>query len=193
MKFVIIFGPPAVGKMVVGKELSKMTGFKMLHNHMTIELLIQLFDYGTPKFRKLNAEFRRRIFEEVASSDLLGFIFTYVWDFNQKKEKDFIDVVSNLFRKNKWEVYYVELEASLEERLKRNKTKVRLTEKPSKRDTDLSEKRLIAMEFKHKMNTDRKFYYKKNYLKIVTTKLTIKETAEKIVNAFIFNYTASSS
>ena len=193
MKFVIIFGPPAVGKMVVGKELSKWTGFKILHNHMTIELLIQLFDHGTPKFGRLNAEFRMRIFEEVASSDLLGFIFTYVWDFNQKKEKDYVDVISNLFRKNKWEVYYVELEASLEERLKRNKTKVRLTEKPSKRDTELSEKQLIAMETKHKMNTDGEFYYKKNYLKIVTTKLTIKETAEKIVNAFDFNYNASSS
>jgi cytidylate kinase len=87
----------------------------------------------------------------------------------------------------------VELEAALEERLKRNKTKVRLIEKPSKRDTELSEKRLIAMDSNHKMNTDGKFYYKKNYLKIVTTNLTIKETAEKIVNAFNFNYTASSS
>jgi len=116
--------------MVVGKELSRQTGFKLLHNHMTIELLIQIFDYGLPKFHKLNSEFRRRIFEEVATSDLPGFIFTYVWDFNQKKEKDYIELISNLFVKNKWEVYYVELETSLEERLKRNKTKVRLIEKP---------------------------------------------------------------
>ena len=179
--------------MVVGKELSKQTGFKLLHNHMTIELLIQLFDYGTPKFLKLNAEFRRRIFEEVATSDLPGFIFTYVWDFNQKNEKDFIEFISSLFRKNKWEVYYVELVASLEERLKRNKSKVRLIEKPSKRDTELSEKRLIAMDSKHKMNTDGKFYYQRNYLKIVSTNLTIKETVEKIIDAFDFNYNASSS
>ncbi|MHA1592303.1 MAG: AAA family ATPase [Candidatus Heimdallarchaeaceae archaeon] len=193
MKFILIFGPPAVGKMAVGMELSRQTGFKLFHNHMTIELLVQIFDHGTAKFHKLNSEFRRRIFEEVATSDLPGLIFTYVWDFNQTEEKDYVEFISSLFRKNKWEVYYVELEAALEERLKRNKTKVRLIEKPSKRDTELSEKRLIAMDSNHKMNTDGKFYYKKNYLKIVTTNLTIKETAEKIVNAFNFNYTASSS
>ena len=187
MKFIIIFGPPAVGKMAVGKEISRRTGFKLLHNHMTIELLIQLFDHGTPKFLKLNDEFRKRIFEEVATSDMPGFIFTYVWDFNQKKEKDYVELISNLFRKNKWEIYYIELEASLEERLKRNKTKIRLREKPSKRDTELSDKRLIAMDTKYKMNTSGKFYYQKNYLKIYNTDLTIKETVEKIVNAFNFN------
>ena len=35
MKFVIIFGPPAVGKMTVGYELAKFTGLKVFHNHMT--------------------------------------------------------------------------------------------------------------------------------------------------------------
>jgi hypothetical protein len=187
VKFIIIFGPPAVGKMAVGMELSKQTGFKLLHNHMTIELLIQIFDYGTAKFRKLNSEFRRRIFEEVATSDLPGLIFTYVWDFNLKEEKDYVEFISSFFHKNKWEIYYVELESSLEERLKRNKTKTRLIEKPSKRDTELSQKRLIAMDAKHKMNTDEEFYYQKNYLKIVNTNLTIKETVEKIVNEFEFN------
>ncbi len=187
MRFIIIFGPPAVGKMAVGKELSKRTGFKLLHNHMTIELLIQLFDHGTPKFLKLNSEFRMRIFEEAATSDLSGFIFTYVWDLSLQEEKDYVELISNLFLKNKWEVYYVELKASLEERLKRNKTKVRLIEKPSKRDTKLSEERLIAMDAKHKMNTDGEFYYQNNYLKIVNTDLTVAETVEKIVNAFGFS------
>ena len=113
--------------------------------------------------------------------------FTYVWDFNLKEEKDYVEFISSFFHKNKWEIYYVELESSLEERLKRNKTKTRLIEKPSKRDTELSQKRLIAMDAKHKMNTDEEFYYQKNYLKIVNTNLTIKETVEKIVNEFEFN------
>jgi hypothetical protein len=33
---VIIFGPPAVGKMTVGLELERLTGFRLLHNHMTV-------------------------------------------------------------------------------------------------------------------------------------------------------------
>ena len=38
MKFIIITGPQAVGKMTVGQELTKITGLKLLHNHMTIIL-----------------------------------------------------------------------------------------------------------------------------------------------------------
>lgn len=38
MKFIIITGPQAVGKMTVAQELTQITGLKLLHNHMTIEL-----------------------------------------------------------------------------------------------------------------------------------------------------------
>src|SRR4051812_27631986 len=70
--FVVLFGPPAVGKMTVGQALASLTGLKLLHNHMTIELLLPLFSYGTPAFTQLNHEFRRRNIEEVAQSDLPG-------------------------------------------------------------------------------------------------------------------------
>ena len=43
MKLVIIFGPHAVGKMTVGQELSKITGLKLFHNHMTIDIVSDLF------------------------------------------------------------------------------------------------------------------------------------------------------
>ena len=38
-KFILIIGPQAVGKMTVGQELAKMTGYKLFYNHMTIERL----------------------------------------------------------------------------------------------------------------------------------------------------------
>ena len=44
-KFVLIIGPQAVGKMTVGQVLSKITGYKLLYNHMTIELVRLKFDY----------------------------------------------------------------------------------------------------------------------------------------------------
>ena len=46
MKFVLITGPQAVGKMTVGQEISKITGLKLLHNHMTIEVVTKIFDYS---------------------------------------------------------------------------------------------------------------------------------------------------
>lgn len=37
MKFVMLFGNAAVGKMTVGQELMKITDLRLFHNHMTIE------------------------------------------------------------------------------------------------------------------------------------------------------------
>lgn len=45
MKFILIFGPQAVGKMTVGHELEKITSMKLFHNHQTIELLYPYFGF----------------------------------------------------------------------------------------------------------------------------------------------------
>lgn len=58
MKFLIIVGPHAVGKMTVGQELEKITGLKLFHNHMTIELVSPFFSYGTETGKKLVHSFR---------------------------------------------------------------------------------------------------------------------------------------
>ena len=169
MDFVIIFGPPAVGKMTVGAELQNLTGLKLFHNHMTIDLVLPLFEWGSPQF-KLVSEFRQRIFEEAATSDLPGLIFTCVWAFDQPSEKEYIDKCCAPFREQNANIYFVELEADLEVRLHRNKTEFRLQEKPSKRDIAESEARLLRNE--------------KNYLRINNTKLSAVEAAQMIADRF---------
>jgi hypothetical protein len=83
---VFIVGPPAVGKMTVGHALAERSGLRLFHNHHTIDLVLRFFEYGTPPFQRLVGEFRRRIFEEVAASDLPGLIFTYVWAFDDPRD-----------------------------------------------------------------------------------------------------------
>src|SRR5215217_4148284 len=122
MNFVVIFGPPAVGKMSVGYELARLTGFRLFHNHMTIELALNFFSFGEPQFHRLVDEFRRRIFEEVAASDLPGLIFTYVWALDSPADRTFIDRSCASFRARGGEVYFVELEAEQPERLRRNES-----------------------------------------------------------------------
>jgi hypothetical protein len=51
MDVIVIFGPPAVGKMAVGMELAAKTGYKLFHNHHTIEFLLNFFEYGSPGFK----------------------------------------------------------------------------------------------------------------------------------------------
>ncbi|UJG41591.1 MAG: AAA family ATPase [Candidatus Heimdallarchaeum aukensis] len=186
MHFVIIFGPPAVGKMSVGKELANITGFKLFHNHMSIELVLTLFDYGTPEFKQLNSSIRRLIFETVSSSNLSGFIFTFVWAFNIPEDKQYVEFVSEIFRKNNWKVYFVELQCSLQERLRRNKTEERLREKPSKRSIKESEQRLLECEKKYVLNTQGDFYFPEKYIKIDNTSLSAIEVAERIKSYFNF-------
>jgi len=184
MKFVILFGPLAVGKMTVGQELEKITGLKLFHNHMTIELVLPFFEMYSPSFNKLVKSFRMQLFEEVAKSSLKGIIFTYVWELDQKSDCDFIDSIVKIFEKENASVYYVELEADIEERLKRNKSSNRLKHKPSKMDITGSEHELIETDRKFVLNSKINEFRGKNYFKINNTKINAKETARMIKEKF---------
>ncbi|MBI5400547.1 MAG: AAA family ATPase [Candidatus Yonathbacteria bacterium] len=184
MHFIILFGPPAVGKMTVGRELEKLTGLKLFHNHMTIELLLPFFECGGPEFDRLISHFRIEIFKSVAKSNLKGLIFTYVWCLDPATDKKFIGKISRIFEKQGAKVYYVELEADLHTRLKRNKHPDRLKEKASKRNLKLSEKRLLDDEKKYRMNSLPGEIRKKNYLKINNAQINAAEVAQMIKKQF---------
>lgn len=184
MKFIIITGPQAVGKMTVGQELVKITNLKLLHNHMTIEVLTKIFDYSRDSFRKLNEEFRMQIFKEFAKSEEEGIIFTTTWDFDDKEEWNRIYKYIQIFKDNNAEIYIVELAANLEERLKRNKMENRLLNKPSKRNLEWSEKDLLKSVEKYRFNSKENEIKEKNYLRIDNTNLNANVVAEMIKNRF---------
>ena len=184
MKFIIITGPQAVGKMTVEQELVKITNLKLLHNHMTIEVLTKIFDYSRDSFRKLNEEFRIKIFEEFAKSDEEGIIFTTTWDFDDEEEWDRIYKYIQIFKVNNAEIYIVELETNLEERLKRNKMENRLLNKPSKRNLEWSEKDLLKSVEKYRFNSKENEIKEENYLRIDNTNLNANVVAEMIKNRF---------
>ena len=184
MKFVVLFGPPAVGKMTVGHELAKLTGLKLFHNHMSIDLALNFFEFGQPPFHRLVREFRRLVFEEVAASDLPGLIFTFVWALDLDSEKDYIDQCCQIFRERGADIYFVELEADLSERLKRNETGFRLAQKYPKRNIEHSKQRLLEDGAKHKLNSDDNFCSKENYLKIDNTDVSAHDAAKRIADTF---------
>jgi len=186
MKFIVLFGPPAVGKMTVGHELAKRTGFKLFHNHMSIDLVLNFFEFGQPAFNRLVSEFRKRIFEEVAASELPGLIFTFVWSLKLESDRNFIDETCDIFRARGGAIYYVELEADLQERLRRNETEFRLAQKPFKRDLKKSRQHLLEIEGEHQLNSKGNFFHQDNYVKIHNTNLSPEEAAQKIIDEFHF-------
>jgi cytidylate kinase len=183
MKLFIIFGPQAVGKMTVGVELAKLTGLKLLHNHMTIDLVINFFDWKSPQF-SLSDEFRQRIFEEVAASDLDGLIFTFVWNLASQDDKDYIDKMCSIFREKNADIYFVELYASLSERAVRNESEFRLEQKPTKRNLEHSRYNLADWHERYKMSSENDFYYQDNYLRIDNTNKSAESVAQEIVEVF---------
>jgi hypothetical protein len=184
MNFVVIFGPPAVGKMTVGHELARLTGLRLFHNHMTIDLVLPFFGFGSPAFNRLVSDFRRQIFQEVAASDLPGLIFTFVWALDQEADKDFIDRTCAIFREKNAAIHFVELEASLETRLQRNGTEFRLSQKPCKRDVEKTHQSLLHDETNYRMNTRSDFFYPESHLKIGNDALLPEQAARKIIEHF---------
>ena len=180
---IFIIGPQAVGKMTVGHELSRATGYKFMSNHQTIEMLLPIFDFGTPSFRRLLFDFRVSIFEEVAASELPGFICSFVADFDSALDRGQTECYVAPFVRRGGRVLFVELEASLETRLERNRTEYRKLHKPSKRDNEFSE-RLIYGDEEERLNVISGFPYSYPHLKISNENLSPQEVVAKICEHF---------
>jgi len=153
MELVIVFGPPAVGKMTVGREICKLTGFKLLHNHMTVEPILEIFPYDSPAFARLVPEFRRRIVEEAVEADLSGLVFTYVWGLGDDDEVDGLDAYVQIVGSRGGTVRFVELFAEQSARLEREGSPLRLDHKRSKRDLESARAYLRMADEMHVLNT----------------------------------------
>ena len=184
MNLLILIGNTAVGKMTVGQELTKITPFRLFHNHMTIEPVIEIFgDYN----HKVVARLRDVIFEEFAASDQYGLIFTFMWAFDHRSDWDYIEHVKSVFGLSEEDVYYVELLAPQEIRLQRNHTENRLAHKASKRDIESSDARLLRDDRNYRCESLPGEIPFPNYLRIETAHCTAGETARLIRDHFGFS------
>ncbi len=184
MSLVIITGPPAVGKMTVGLELEKLTGFKLFHNHMSIDIAAKFFEPESRAFGRLVGTIRRVVMEEVAASRDWGLIFTFVWAFDDPADAAAIQRCAEIFAAHGRQTYYVELEADIGERERRNVSELRLAHKPSKRDTEASAAQLRRMSEKHKTNSTDELRDRDYYLRINNTNMSPQEVAARIQKEF---------
>src|ERR1051325_8251746 len=76
MKLIFIHGAPAVGKLTVATELARLTGFRLFHNHLTVDLVSAIFDFGSEPFVELREEIWLAVFHEAARRDV-SLIFTF--------------------------------------------------------------------------------------------------------------------
>lgn len=183
MKLVVIIGAGAVGKMTVGQELMKITELRLYHNHMDIELGIEIFG-DFKHVGKAGRRIREVIFEEFAKSDLYGMIFTFMWAFDQQSDWDYIDSLVDIFRREGADIYYVELVAPQEIRLERNNTENRQHNKASKRNIEFSTSLILKEDSNYRLVSKDGEIPFENYIKIDNSNLEPDVVAKMIKDKF---------
>ena len=117
MNLLVLYGPPGVGKLTVARELVTLTGYKLFHNHLTLDLVTSVFDFGSAAAGRLSTRFRLEMFREAAQADLPGLIFTFVYA--KGADDDFIQQVLDAVEPHGGNVLFVLLKCAEEELLRR--------------------------------------------------------------------------
>ncbi|MGH9324406.1 MAG: shikimate kinase [Vicinamibacteria bacterium] len=76
MNLVFLHGPAAVGKLTVGRELSRITGYRLFHNHLVVDAVSAVFDFGSEPFVELRERLWLSFFAEAARQEV-SLIFTF--------------------------------------------------------------------------------------------------------------------
>ncbi len=124
LPLVVIIGPPAVGKMTVGQELARLTGYKLLYNHMIIDLITEFFPYDSESFGRLAHDLRVRIITEFAGAGC-GAVVTWGWLRNLALDVHSLDELAAIYARHGADTWFAELTASVETRVARNATENR--------------------------------------------------------------------
>ncbi len=112
MKLLIIYGPPAAGKLTVANEVARLTGFKVYHNHVSIDAVLPVFGFGTMPFARLVELIRVETVAEAARENV-DLIFTFC--FAKGLDEEIVARVEQTAKENGAEVLYVLLTCSADE------------------------------------------------------------------------------
>jgi hypothetical protein len=114
-RLLFLYGPPAVGKLTVARAVAERLGFRVLHNHVTIDAVAQVLPFGTPAFWSIVGGLRRDLVA-AAAQEGVDLVYTYVYA--PGDEADVARIV-DAFESEGGSVTFVRLTASNEELLRR--------------------------------------------------------------------------
>jgi hypothetical protein len=106
MKLIFLYGSPAVGKLTVANEIAKRTGFKVFHNHLSIDCIEPIFEFGSSSFKKLIDIIR---FETVAEAARCGQDLVYTFCYAKDVDDDHVADITRAVEENGGEACFVQL------------------------------------------------------------------------------------
>lgn len=172
MKLIFIYGAPASGKLTIAKALSEKIGYKLFHNHLTVDPVKEIFEFGTQEFWDLVHKLRLDIFEAAVKQNIPGMIFTYVYEKDSSDDK-FIKQVLKIISSNGGECIFIHISCSKETLLERVTNKSR--EKYEKVKTKEG-----LLEMLNRADFISPIPFVKNN-QINNTNLTIEETVKQVM------------
>jgi predicted kinase len=107
MKLVFIYGAPATGKLTVAKALAKTTGFRLFHNHLSVDLIASIFDFGSEAYTKYCRRLRLEVFAVAAKEGVEGLIFTFCYA--DPEDREFVERAIQIVEGRGGEVCFVHL------------------------------------------------------------------------------------
>jgi shikimate kinase len=112
---VFLYGPPAVGKLTVAKELAKRLPLRILHNHLTIDPVAEILEFGTTGFWDVVERFREDLVESAAREGV-DVVYTYVFALGDEPH---VARVVDASERHGGQVTFVQLLAPREELVRR--------------------------------------------------------------------------
>ena len=174
-----IIGAPASGKMTIGQELSRLTDATLFYNHQAIDFALEIYQDYTEEMW----EFVRGMtfsFLGASARNQRSVILTDVIDFSNQYQLMYLKQIQDLLGDYHQEILFVELETSLEERMRRNRTENRLKYKPLKRYFEVSEREILETDKTNQLNSQKQPSGLHHYLKIDNTNLSAEKVAKQI-------------
>lgn len=108
MKLLFIYGSPAVGKLTVANEIAAQSDFKVFHNHLSIDCIEPIFEFGSKSFMKLINLIRAETVREAAGAGQnLIYTFCYAKDLDDAH----VSQITEIVEENGGEVCFVLLTA----------------------------------------------------------------------------------
>jgi len=176
---VCLIGPPAVGKMTVGQELCRHTGFKLFPSHVLADLLTPHFAFGTPPYARLGQAWRRMFFEEAVQAGL-NVMMTVAWRFDVPADAESISFSLHPYIEG-GRVLCVELLAPLDVRLERNRSENRRRHKNQYWVTD---EYLQDIHAAHRYDSGGTLPFGLPHLRLETEHLSADASAQRIAEHF---------
>lgn len=119
MKLVILYGPPAAGKLTVAQNLAKISDIHVFDNHQVIDMIEPIVTREYPGFAELIYQTQQNILEAAVRAAQTNVVMTFPYASNLERDVQFITKLTVTSRKLGADVYPVFLKCSNDTMLKR--------------------------------------------------------------------------